>query len=109
MKTITTITALIAIAIMFSANLVASPVNFNEESYINDIPFSTTEIYNEIITEQQLADFTFEDEQYIDDIPFDTKCVSTNCLYQKAISVEFNFAEEQYIDDLTSANKLGLL
>jgi len=32
MKTITTITTLIAIVIMFSANLNASPVNFNEES-----------------------------------------------------------------------------
>ena len=57
MKTITTITVLIAFAIMFTANLNTSPVNFNEESYIDDIPFSTTEIYNEIIAEQQLADF----------------------------------------------------
>jgi len=97
MKTITIITALIAI--MFSANLNASPVNFNEESYINDIPFSTSEIYNEIISEQQLADFNFEEEQYIDDIPFNTECVSTNCRYHKAISVEFNFEEEPHIND----------
>ena len=68
MKTITTITALIAIAIMFSVNLNASPVTFNEESYIDDIPFSTSEVCNEIITEQKLADFNFEEEQYIDDI-----------------------------------------
>ena len=100
MKTITTITILIAIAIMFSVNLNASPVNFNEESYIDDIPFSTTEIYNEIITEQELADFSFEEEQYIDDIPFNTECISVNCLYQKAIAVEFNLVDEQYIDDI---------
>ena len=100
MKTLTTITALIAIAIMFSANLNATPINFSEESYINDIPFSTSEVYNEIITEQQLSEFDFEEEEYIDDIPVDTKCISTNCLYQEAISVEFAFEEEEYIDDI---------
>ncbi len=100
MKTLTKITALIAIAIMFSANLNASPITFNEESYIDDIPFNTTEIYNEIIAENNLTKFTFEEEEYIDDIPFDTECVSTNCLYQKAISVEFNFEEEEYVDDI---------
>jgi len=100
MKTLTTITALIAIAIMISANLNASPVNFAEESYINDIPFNTTEVYNDIIAEQTLAQFDFKEEQYIDDIPFNTECVSTNCLYQKAISVEFNFEEEQFINDI---------
>ena len=100
MKTITTITALIAIAIIFSVNLSASASSFSEESYIDDIPFSTTEVYNEIITEQQLAEFDFEEEEYIDDIPVDTKCISTQCLYHKAISVEFNFDEEQYIDDI---------
>jgi len=100
MKTITKITALIAIAIMFSVNLNASPVTFNEESYIDDIPFSTTEIYNEIIIKQQLADFTFEEEQYINDIPFNTDSISANSQYQKAIAVEFNFEEELYIDDI---------
>jgi len=69
MKTITTITALITIAIMFSVNLNASPVTFNQESYI-------------------------------DDIQFDTECVSVQCKYQKAISIEFNFEEEEYIDDI---------
>jgi len=100
MKSLINITAAIAVAIIFSVNLVASPINFTEESYINDIPFSTTEVYNEIITEQNLAEFDFEEEEYIDDIPVDTKCISTQCLYQKAISVEFNFEEEQYINDI---------
>ncbi len=100
MQTLTKITALIAIAIMFSANLNASSVNFSEEAYINDIPFNTTEIYNDIIAEQNLAQFDFEEEEYIDDIPFDTECISAQCKYQKAISIEFNFEEEQYIDDI---------
>ena len=99
MKTLTTLTAAIAIAILFSTNLIASPINFTEESYINDIPFSTTEVYNEIITEQQLSEFDFEEEEYIDDITVDTKCISTQCLYQEAVSVEFTFEEEQFIED----------
>jgi len=100
MKSLIKITAAIAIAIIFSVNLVASPINLSEETYIDDIPFSTSEVYNEIITEQQLADFNFEEEKYIDDITIDTKCISTQCLYQKAIAVEFNFEEEQYINDI---------
>ena len=95
-KTITTI----AIAIIFSVNLNASQINFTEESYIDDVPFSTSEIYNEIIAEQQLAKFDFEEEEYINDITINTKCISVECLYQEAISVEFNFEEEQYIDDI---------
>lgn len=100
MKTLTTLTALIAIAIMFSATLNASPVNFNDEEYIDDIPFNTEEVVADIIAEQELASFTFEEEEYIDDIPFDTDCVSAQCRYQQAISVEFNFDEEEYIDDI---------
>ena len=100
MKTLATITALIAIAIMFSANLNASSVNYPEETYIDDIPFNTTEIYNNIIAEQNLAQFDFDEEEYIDDIPFDTECISAQCKYQKAISIEFNYEEEQYIDDI---------
>lgn len=87
-------------AIMFSINLNASSVNFTEESYIDDIPFDTTEIYNEIMREQELVSYTFDEEEYIDDIPFDTECISAQCKYQKAISVKFNFDEEAYIDDI---------
>ena len=100
MKTLLKITAAIAVAIIIATNLNASPINFNEKSYINDISFSTTKIYNEIITENQLTDFTLEEEQYIDDIPINRECISTNSQYQKAIAVEFNFEEEQYIDDI---------
>ncbi len=100
MKSLIKITAAIAVAIIFSVNLNASTLNFSEETYINDIPFSTSEVYNEIITEQNLTEFDFEEEKYIDDIPVDTKCISTQCQYQKAISVEFNFEEEQLIDDI---------
>ncbi len=102
MKTLTKTSALIfALAILFSTTLSASAFNFSEESYINDIPFDTVEVYNNIITEQNLNEFNFEEDNYIDDIPFDTKCISIDCLYNKALLVEFNFEEEDYINDLT--------
>lgn len=81
-------------------NLVASTFNLNEETYIDDIPFNTTELYNDIIAEQEPAEFDFDEEEYIDDITIDTKCISTHCLYQRAISVEFNLDEEQFINDI---------
>ena len=100
MKSLIKITAAITIAIVFSTNLNASSINFSEESYIDDIPFSTTEIYNEIITEQKLAEFDFEEEHYIDDITINTKCISTECKYQRAILVVFSLEEEQFINDM---------
>ena len=100
MKSLIKITAAIAVAIIFSINLNASSINFSEETYIDDIPFSTTEVYNEIITEQQLAEFDFKEEGYINDITINTKCISTECKYQRAILVEFSFEEEQFINDI---------
>ena len=100
MKSLIKTTTAIAIAIIFSVNLNASPTNFTEEAYINDVPFNTSEIYNEVMAEQQLAEFDFEEEQYINDITIDTKCISAACFYQEAISVKFNFEEEEYINDI---------
>ncbi len=101
MKTLTkTSTLIFALAILFSTTLSASAFNFDEESYINDIPFDTEEVYNNIIIEQKLMDFDFEEEKYVDDIPFDTECLSADCRYQKAMLVEFVFEEEKFIDDM---------
>ncbi len=47
---------------------------FDEEEYINDIPFNTTNISTEANYINAIAeDFDFEKESYIDDIPFNTK------------------------------------
>ena len=91
---------LVVTAVLFSTSINPSNQNFNEETYIDDIPFSTAEVYNEKIAEQNLAEFSFEEEPYIDDISINTKCISAQCLYQTAISIEFNFDVEQYIDDI---------
>ena len=100
MKLLIKITTAVTIAVLFSTSINASCFDLNDESYIDDIPYSTAEIYNEKIAEQNLAEFSFEEEQYIDDITINTKCISAQCLYQTAISIEFNFDEEQYIDDI---------
>lgn len=94
-KTIATI-----FIILFSINLSAALLNFEEESYINDIPFDTYEIYNDIVDRADLMKFDFEEEAYISDIPFDTKCITVDCGYEKALQEEFSFEEESYIDDI---------
>jgi len=94
-KTIATI-----FIILFSINLSATVLNFEEENYINDIPFDTYEIYNDIVDRADLIKFDFEEEAYISDIPFDTKCIIVDCGYEKALQEEFSFEEESYIDDI---------
>ena len=101
MKTLAKIASLvITLSVLTTINLNASETKFSEESYIDDIPFNTKDVYDNLLAVKNLTEFNFEEEQYIDDIPFDTECVSAECLYQKAISVEFNFEEEVTIEDL---------
>ncbi len=99
MKTLKNLTALIAtLALMISLNLNAESFNmqFEEESYINDIPFDTEMVVNEMM----MPEYDFEEEAYIDDIPFDTECIAKNCIYQKAISVDYDMDDEAYVDDI---------
>lgn len=101
MKTPAKITSLfLTLTVLFTINLNAPEFNLSEESNIDDIPFNTKEVSDNIISEKNLAEFNFEEEEYIDDIPFDTECVSANCLYQKAVSIEFDFEDEVYIEDI---------
>ncbi len=101
MKTLLKTTALlVTLTVLFSINLVASGIEFDEESYINDIPFNTEDVYNEFIAERNLCEFTFEEEGYINDIPFNTECVTADCLYREAVSIDFQLKEEEYIDDI---------
>jgi hypothetical protein len=91
------------LAVLLSVNLKAEVENFkfDEEAYINDIPFDTEGVTAGYRCEQAMtADFNFEDEAYIDDIPFNTECVSANCHYQQAIGKVFDFEDESYIDDI---------
>jgi hypothetical protein len=99
MKTNTQISALlIIIAVMFTVNTFAKSNSFafEDEAYINDIPFSTEIVVNELIN----PEFKLQDESYINDIPFNTKAVVTNYNYTEALLVVFELEEENLIEDI---------
>ena len=67
--------------------------NFEEESYIDDIPFDTECVSKNCIYQKAiLVTFNFSEEEYIDDIPFETETI--------AVNQEFDFEDESYIDDI---------
>ena len=79
----------------------AGNLEFEEESYIDDIPFSTELVVANYYYKIALsANIDFEDENYIDDIPFNTELVSDRIAYTKAINVHFEMEDENYIDDI---------
>ena len=46
---------------------------FEDEEYIDDIPFDTKSIADNYLFQESLnVSYEFEDEAYVDDIPFDT-------------------------------------
>ena len=102
MKTKLHTAALITIiTVIITGNLLAQEFDFNDESYINDIPFNTASIaadytYNKAIT----VLFEMEDVTYIDDMPFNTEVVVENYAYKNAVMVEFQMNDEEYIDDI---------
>ena len=104
MKTIKSITLVLGVlALTWSMSLGAAveEFNFEEETYIDDIPFHTEHLTAICQYQKAMAVvFDFEEETYVDDIPFNTECVTANCRYQKAMKAVFNFEEEAYIDDI---------
>ena len=99
MKTKTQIPALFLIlSIMFATNTfsIKRDIKLEEETYIDDIPFNTEWIVYELTD----PTYELEDEAYIDDIPFNTACVTVNCNYMKAISVNYEMEDEANIDDI---------
>ena len=103
MKTLLQLTAIATLIVAFSFGLSASTPNFEfeEEAYINDIPFNTEEVVANYLYEKALSDtFEFEEEVYIDDIPFDTYEVAKNYRYEKYLKNAFVFEDEEYIDDI---------
>lgn len=105
---------LLAIALRVTANPVAisenppvvketvsEEIDFEDEAYINDIPFDTKCVsamckYKKAI----LVEYEMEEESYVDDIPFDTEKISTVSQFKRAQETEFDFEDEAYIDDI---------
>lgn len=97
MKTHRSYTAiLLLLALLFAVALQASTTQ-------NLLDVAETPPHNEVNAKTTAAlavEFDFEDEAYVNDIPFNTKCVSANCIYNKAILIEYEMEEESYIDDI---------
>lgn len=89
-------TLIIALTMMIAATTFASTTNFDfeDEAYINDIPFNTAMVVD------QMNKINFNDETYIDDIPFNTAIVVAEYRYQNALTIEFNFDEELTVNDI---------
>lgn len=67
--------------------------NFEEEAYIDDIPFDTECVSKNCIYQKaMLVAFDFEEEAFVDDIPFATSKVASES--------DFSFSEESFIDDI---------
>lgn len=101
MKTYTKSTVLFFAALILSLNIFATGTEFEEERYIDDIPFSVEEVITQISLEKALAvEFNFSEEVYIDDIPSYIESHEGLVKYSNAISQDFSFEEEEYIDDI---------
>lgn len=97
LETVIWISVIALIIIVFSMSTAsATPINFEEEPYINDIPFNTEMVINEMTT----PEFNFDEESYINDIPFNTVCVAADYRYKKAISVKFEMDDEENVNDM---------
>jgi len=106
MKAKNTITAiLISILSIVSFTISAAQVDdhftLQEEAYIDDIPFNTAKIFDNMqqITENpEVA--TLADEAYIDDIPFNTAKVVADYRCCVAMHVKYAMQPEKSIDDI---------
>ena len=75
--------------------------NFEEEEYVNDIPFNTKCVSAICKYEKAMSKtYILEEEAYVDDIPFDTENIYNESLLQNAFDIEFNLEDEAYVDDI---------
>ena len=114
----TALTILLAIAFAISLQFVANAnttmvasatfdqammveFDFEEEAFINDIPFDTHCVSTKCKYLQAISEeFAVEEENYIDDIPFDTDQISQELSYESTLETVFEFEEEASIDDI---------
>lgn len=76
-------------------------IAFEEEEYIDDIPFDTKAVAEAYRLEELMnVEFDFEEEAYIDDIPFDTYKVAKSYKIEESLRKMFDFEEEAYVDDI---------
>ncbi len=87
----------IMISVIISLNLVESEFTFNDEPYINDIPFNTEIIFDALTNHE----FVFEEEDYINDIPFNTFKIATNDNEEVCVKLCFGkISDNRFINQL---------
>ncbi|MEJ2595666.1 MAG: hypothetical protein P8100_11225 [bacterium] len=94
------ITALIILSLAISSGLSAHPFNNSDEKYIDDIPFDTEEISEQVFITNTALSIQFEEESYIEDIPFDTQLITERAEDSIFLASAVDFEEEPYIDDI---------
>ena len=89
--------ALVIFLALFSGQAKASnPPRFDEEEYVDDIPFSTEMVVHRL----SLPAVDFKDEAYVEDIPFTTAVIVAQYKYKVAVAESFEMEEEAYVDDI---------
>lgn len=110
MKTLAKITVLIATLLTISINTIASGIDFNEENYINDIPFNLEMVEAQAKYDLAVAeDFQLEEEEFINDMQFSEQELESMRSYFNAISQTFDFEDEEYIDDIPAVISAELI
>ena len=102
MKTIK-ITLLLTASFFIMMGSFANNMDFvvEKESYIKDIPFSTSEVSANCMYEMALKkEFNLEEESYINDIPFNTEEIASECIYENALNETFNLPEEKAVHNI---------
>lgn len=110
MKTLAKITVLIATLLTISINSMATGFDFNDEKYIDDIPFNLDTVEARIKYDLAVAeDFQLEEEEYINDMQFSEVELDALGAYYKALAQNFDFEDEEYIDDIPNIVSTRLL
>ena len=65
---------IIMLSVIITVNVIESDFTFQDEPYIDDIPFSTEIIFNTLTNDE----YKIEEEDYINDIPFNTFKIATD-------------------------------
>lgn len=107
MKTQNLVIAII-LSIFIQSVTFADGFRMKEESYIDDIPFNTAEIFNAYFNgdTNTIELPSPSDEAFIDDIPFNTEKIAAEILSEKAMAETYTLNEEEYIDDIPFDTKI---
>lgn len=100
MKTTTFLTTII-LCLLSTVHIFAGEYQGAKESYIDDIPFNTKQIFDSVKYQEALAvSFTPKEESFIDDIPFETEKIALQYYADSAMQISYKMPEEKTINDI---------